>query len=79
MVALPRFLVNFELFNILAATLVFVKSLDPDQDRRNVRPALDPNITDTVPECIFFFFFLKTVNLKKISCNELNYAPIMEH
>ena len=44
MVALPRFLVNFEPFNILAATLAFVKKLDPDQDRRNVRPDLDQTL-----------------------------------
>ena len=52
MVALPRFLVDFELFKMLAATLVFAKSFEPDQDRQNVHPDLGPNKTDTVPERI---------------------------
>ena len=43
----------------------FVNSLDPDQDRGNVGPDLDPNLFGTL--IVFLKEYMKTFILKKVS------------
>ena len=59
--------------------LTFANSLDPDQDRQNVRPDLDPNPLNSNSVVLEWFFgkadFLKKVNNKSMK----NYVTVSLH